>query len=321
MKNLVIYHKNCMDGIGAAYAWSLANSDNFYIPIQHGSKEKENFMEMLPEKALECKELVFLDFSIGKEELQKACEHFERVLIIDHHKSLKEDLKNFENDKLGIIFVNTKSGAQLTWEYVKSHVVKDNSNYVNQLDMIFDYIGDRDLWKWELPNSKEFSEGLRFLFDINRSENMTDIEAFEAAISLPIKKIAEVGENIEKYIDIKTSKKIDKIAITTLFDSDGNTHDVAIINSPEDISILGNKICLEYNMVAACYFITDTGNVVFSLRSLDSLPDASKIAVNYGGNGHRNACGFSESIDFLKAVLEVSVTLEEYEKERKDNDK
>ena len=42
---------------------------------------------------------------------------------------------------------------------------------------------------------------------------------------------------------------------------------------------------------AVCYWDTPDGRV-FSLRSTDDGLDVQKIAVSYGGGGHRNAAGF-----------------------------
>ena len=47
---------------------------------------------------------------------------------------------------------------------------------------------------------------------------------------------------------------------------------------------------------AVCYWDTLQGRV-FSLRSTDDGMDVSEIAKQYGGGGHRNAAGFTVSLD------------------------
>src|SRR5262249_41598557 len=43
-----------------------------------------------------------------------------------------------------------KSGARLAWEYF--HPEKDTPELI-------EFIEDRDLWRWQIPRSKEFSAG------------------------------------------------------------------------------------------------------------------------------------------------------------------
>ena len=55
-----------------------------------------------------------------------------------------EDLHDIPNT----LFDMNHSGARLSWDFF--HPGKLPPKFIN-------YIEDRDLWKWELPSSKEFS--------------------------------------------------------------------------------------------------------------------------------------------------------------------
>ena len=57
------------------------------------------------------------------------------------------ELKTLKN----AYFDLSKSGARLAWEYFHPE---------RAAPQLVDYIEDRDLWRWQVPRSKEFSAGL-----------------------------------------------------------------------------------------------------------------------------------------------------------------
>ena len=78
------------------------------------------------------------------------------------------------------------------------------------------------------------------------------------------------------------------------------------INVTENISELGNEICIEYNKPALMYFITQDMKVICSLRSINELSDVSKVATTFGGGGHRNASGFTVNLQtFIQDILKI----------------
>jgi len=317
-KTLVIYHKNCMDGLGSAAAYKLlfkngTEHEVIFKAVQHGTPEKEEFLKNLSEDERDCNELVFLDFSLDKKQIIEASKVFEKIMIIDHHKTSQEDLSDQEVldiENLELIFDMSKSGALLTWEYVNKITPIDED-----IPFIFvQYIQDRDLWQWKLKDSKEFSEGLRMEIDrrkkkielniLNQEER--EIQAFLDVCFYPLEDIIGTGkiliEKTDMMVDAKTNEK-------KLFPVWFGDIEVLMLNATENISEIGNAICLKYNKPACMYFITETGRVVFSLRSTDDLPDASKIAKAYGGGGHRNACGFSGDLLLLNDLLNDNTLL------------
>ena len=133
--NVVIYHADCTDGFGAAYsAWKQLGNRAEYYPCKHGT----------PPPDVKGKNVVILDFSYGNELTKKMIEDANNLLIIDHHKSAMVELHDVSNT----YFDMTKSGAMLAWEFF--HPGKEPPKFIK-------YIQDRDLWKWELDYSKEFS--------------------------------------------------------------------------------------------------------------------------------------------------------------------
>ena len=88
---------------------------------------------------------------------------------------------------------------------------------------------------------------------------------------------------------------------------------VSCVNSTHLISEIGNKLA-ETNPYSAQYFFTET-DIVFSLRSIGTVYDVSKICKRFGGGGHVNAAGFSIPLsvfDCNKFFRTKSLSSEDY---------
>ena len=159
--NCVIYHADCTDGFGAAYAaWKLLGNRAEYHACKHGTEPPN----------VKGKTVVILDFSFNNEITKAMIESADDLLVIDHHKSAMVEL----HDISSTYFDMTKSGAILSWEYF--HPGKESPKFIQ-------YIQDRDLWKWELPYSKEFSAAFDMIpFEFEEFEKFEDDSVFDDAV-------------------------------------------------------------------------------------------------------------------------------------------
>ena len=133
--NFVIYHADCSDGFGAAYsAWKLLGERAQYHAAKYG--------EPAPDVA--GKNVVILDFSYDNATTKKLIKSANSLIVIDHHKSAMIEL----HDVSCTHFDMNHSGAMLAWKFF--HPGKDAPRMIK-------FIEGRDLWKWEIPYSKEFS--------------------------------------------------------------------------------------------------------------------------------------------------------------------
>ena len=128
MKPLVIYHTNCVDGFGAAFAaWLKLGYEAEYMPMQYG--EEAPAMEEVQDR-----EVYILDFSFSREVMDMIFEQAKRVVWLDHHKTafemwckterIRRDESWEPDDGLPygesmrrIILDANKSGAMLAWEH------------------------------------------------------------------------------------------------------------------------------------------------------------------------------------------------------------
>ena len=89
MKPLVIYHANCADGFGAAFAaWLKLGDEAEYVPMGY-LKATDGMVEFHERVKLDCsigeREVYILDFSLPKAVMDWLFDHARRVVWLDHH--------------------------------------------------------------------------------------------------------------------------------------------------------------------------------------------------------------------------------------------
>ena len=273
-----------MDGVSSAYIANEAlrseDTTPTLIPLQY-SKEDELFQLTLTKQDT----CFFVDFSLKRDKMIQLSELVKQVIVIDHHKTAQAELVDLP-DNVEVNFDMNESGATLTWQYF----------HTTPTPLIFEYIKDRDLWLWKLPNSKEFNEALAFLVTPNDT-----ISFKQVLLKSEFSELVELGKILIEKQSRQVQSKLTKVADLSL-----DNIDFKIINITENISELGNEICIEYNKPAFMYYITKDMKVNCSLRSTNDLPDVSAVAITYGGGGHRNACGFTMDLPtFLRDILKI----------------
>src|SRR3990167_10123181 len=77
----VLYHGNCPDGFGGAYAaWKKFGDSAEYIPVKHGKP--------IPE-GLAGKKLYLIDFCYPKDIMDTLIATADSVTVLDHHEGMK----------------------------------------------------------------------------------------------------------------------------------------------------------------------------------------------------------------------------------------
>src|SRR3989344_4426942 len=101
---VVIYHGDCPDGFGGAYAfWKKFGDHAFYNPAQDRKQ---------PEINIQGKEVYIIDFSYPEEALKRIEQEAKRLVILDHHISAKKAVESVREH----IFSNDHSGVGIAWE-------------------------------------------------------------------------------------------------------------------------------------------------------------------------------------------------------------
>jgi oligoribonuclease NrnB/cAMP/cGMP phosphodiesterase (DHH superfamily) len=259
--NCVIYHADCTDGFGAAYsAWKFLGNRAEYHACKHGS----------PPPDVKGKNVIILDFSYGNELTKKMIEEANTLLVIDHHKSAMVELHDISN----AYFDMTKSGAILAWEFF--HPGKEPPRFIR-------YIQDRDLWKWELEYSKEFSAAFDMVpFEFEEFEKFEDDSVFDDA--------RKRGSFILAYSKTVVKKVCEK-AIARKYKG----MKVMVVNSSHWMSEIGARLAPDCDFAMIWFYDHEDRIIKVSLRSFHDKIDVSEIAKEFGGGGHKKAAGFQMS--------------------------
>lgn len=296
---LCIYHGNCADGFGAAWAVREALGDIDFHPGVYQD----------PPPDVTDRDVILVDFSYKADVLFDMVRKARTVLVLDHHKTAADDLAGLpppldgpydasamrewaqqcNGPPLHALFDMERSGAGIAWDYF--HQGKPRPKLI-------DHIEDRDLWRFNLPNTREIQAAV-FSYPY-------DFEVWTGLmLATDLSELAIEGAAIER----KHHKDIAELihVVTRMMKIGG--HVVPVANLPYTMtSDAGHLLCGEVDVdtvlgvakypFAGCYWDTPTGRV-FSLRSREDGLDVGQIAKQYGGGGHKHASGFRVTFDQL----------------------
>lgn len=267
-KPLCIYHGNCADGFTAAWvvkrAWAEAGIEvEFHAGVYNQ-----------PAPDVTGRRVIIVDFSYKSEVIKEMAKVASSILILDHHQTAIQDLEGFTDPNVELVLDKSKSGAGLAWSY-----------YYEDLGIqpppLLNHVQDRDLWKFELPFTREISAAI-FSYEYT-FENWDKLMYHTDPQTL----ITE-GEALERK-HFKDIKELLKVSSRLMYIGDNL---VKAANIPYTMSSDACHILIEEGQpFGACYYDGPQYRT-FSLRSMDDGPDVAKIAESYGGGGHRNASGF-----------------------------
>lgn len=253
----VLYHAECADGFGAAYAaWKVLGDKGTYIPVSHGEAPP-----VLPSGA----KVAIVDFSYTRDIILKLAEQVSDLIILDHHTTAQEELAGLDF----ATFDMTKSGARMAWEFWHPG---------QAIPEMIAYIEDKDLWLWNLEQSKEFTIALHsYPMQFEIWENLTP------------EHLKLEGVALLRLQEQMIQGALGRVRFQTLFG-----HEVPVVNATEFRSEIANYLCTLYPEVAfaAAYYDDKNGERNWSLRSVGEF-DVAELARSVGGGGHKNASGFT----------------------------
>jgi len=292
LPDIVLYHADCYDGFGAAWAIEQArlkakvNKGSIrYVPVQYNKP--------LPLVDYACDLMYIVDFSFPMEVLDNLSAVAKRIVIIDHHKSAEENLAGLTRFNIGdpgfdalishqrilAHFDMTQSGAVLTWKHF----------HQDPVPLMLQYIQDRDLWKWELTDSEAINSVISTVpFSFRQYDRMAD------EIEHDFPETRSTGQTVLRYRQ-KLVEEICKPARLARYETKtGKTYMAVVVRSPVLQSEVGHYLCQKFPAADFAIIYSDIpdspNNVKWSLRSEGSF-DITEIAKEFGGGGHRNAGG------------------------------
>lgn len=272
MKDIVIlYHKDCLDGYGAAWAaHKLFGEEAEYIPVGAGMAPPE-----LPEGVT----VYCVDIAFRPEHLEEMAERYKKVVIIDHHETAVVWFEGYDPpENVTIVLDQEHSAAILSWEYFHKE---------KKAPELLKYIEDRDLWKWELPDSESVLlavDAYPYTFG-NLDRLVNDIERLKGE-----------GQAILKYRNQMLALQLQSVHLME-FDTEEELFIVPVVNC--SLRALVSEACHDLLKIhpdapfVAAYRRNQQGAWEFSLRSGGNFDVAAFANAFAGGGGHKQAAGMT----------------------------
>lgn len=275
-KPLVIYHGNCADGFSAAWVfWHKYKDALEYFPAFY-SKPPPNVQNRV---------VYMVDFCYSREVMEEMLKDAIQVSVLDHHQTAIQALETLSADNYFPHFDINKSGASIAWDFIFPH---------EQRPLLLNHVEDRDLWKFNLDGTREYSAALfSYKYDFEVWEKLMAMDV----IAMVDFRIAGIHIERKHFKDLEELLKVGtrEIVIDKIL--------VPCCNLPYTMRSDGGDILSKSAPFAATYYDT-ASHRVFSLRSQkEGGMDVARIAEKYGGGGHKNAAGFQVKRDTFLAQI------------------
>ena len=317
MKPLVIYHANCADGFGAAFAaWMQLGEEAEYLPMQY-NKCWTGGDEAFVDTFCMGREVYILDFSFCKAIMEQIFASAKKVVWLDHHKTAFEmwcgeipeegswcEDTNFMQGQHMITLDNNKSGAYLAWEYFHPDT---------EVPRLIKHIDDRDRWQFKMEGTKELNAALwtapwnfQQWKELNESDLAPMYKAGKAILRAHDQNVQSVVKGAARNCSIVPAviDSVESYKSPWVWWNDPEHGDTCGANGlaancpPFLTSDVGHELAVKSGTFGLCWHINKEGKCLCSLRSNGDY-DVSAIAKVFGGGGHRNAAGFEVPITTL----------------------
>lgn len=285
--NFCIYHKNCTDGFTAAWVCRNALKNSAITFAAEYDKSAPDVTGCF---------LYVVDFCYPYETMVELINQSIETTIIDHHKSSEATIKRLKQEfpnKVHILFDTERSGALLTWDWFYNrgeaeYNIDPAVPYISNI--LVDYVSDRDLWKFELPDSKAINS---YINSIDYTfQGWTDLHN---ELRTGTHNIVNIGTILMR----QKQKDVNWIVDEGLLDIVIDDEHIPAVNAPHYMaSDIGDHLN-EHTDTFCCVFYETEDGMHFSLRSPPHGYDVADIAQKFGGGGHKHAAAFMIPLNSL----------------------
>ena len=338
------YHGGCPDGIGGAWAlyrqlpdgtravlrklgglYNGAKGDaaralQAGAPVFHGLAHGE---ARPPAELVAGRDVVYVDIVPKAETLLWVAALARTTTVLDHHRSalpaleaLAEaypsaaDGKDPPSWRARSVYDERRSGAQIAWDWATGDAPRP---------AVLDYIGDRDLYEFKLPHSREVNKAL-YVEGVTRG--FAALSAFDVDAADPEGKtggvsaaVIERGGAYARYEALMLARlaanaRLARVQALLPGDEAPRDYCILIVNAPLLQSELGEALMAtataEVHFAVMWSYNHDRHEIWASARTNRPDIDLSKIIPHLvgatNGGGHPAAAGFSVAGDSIAAV-------------------
>jgi len=263
-QTIILYHKNCDDGFGAAWAaWKKFGNKAAFIAIAPDD---------MPPQGLAGKDVYTLDLCFPLEITKRLLKVTKSLTVIDHHISSQKAALMVPNHVFN--GDQTQSGATLAWRYFHSR---------KPVPKLLRYIEDIDLWSIKKPHTFELSAAL----EVYGRDFKTWSKIAKDWEGSKIAKYIETGKTLVAYQKdiiervVADAVKVEFCGIKTY----------AANFTGKMVSRIGHALYTKLPPMSIIW-TTKKDHIKISLRSNGKV-DVSKLAARFnGGGGHKASAAF-----------------------------
>lgn len=348
---VVLFHGNCMDGLFAALAIHKVTENLTFVPLYYNQLDMDNVYTQVAGR-----NVAMLDFSFAKSECDKIKGLANKFLVLDHHQTAEDNIGGadyacIDQRYSGAVLAEgwaIRSGLLVSHGF--EHASYDDGDWLDywvrphtqpatvpsardanfkhilhrtneKVSLFALYVGDRDIWNWFLPFSKEMNAAMTMRISSDGKKTFKNAAAFVKSCALVdtaslFTELYCEGKGIVAAWDaiIKSSLRNASYEVIA---PEGIR--LVFINTPTLVSETADY-ALKYGL--ARFGVTESDVVVpwwyqdksrktgFSFRSKKRADgkfiDVSKVAVHFGGGGHPCAAG-AQSINGPPADVQLRV--------------
>ena len=268
---VVIYHMPCTDGFASAFtAWKFTPTIKL-IPLR-------NDEDLYDEASLMGQNVLFLDICKNGPTMAYYRSLAKKLMVLDHHLSAKAHIDGVE----GFFYDDNHSACMMAWQYFFPTA--------------------------EVPLFLELIEK----YDTGKTDEQAHVFAFYAFYGYPFHlrlwdKFMDrqfvldcIDKGKENYaFEIHNVHVEKRRALRKVF----NGYNVRVLNTTSRVvSELGAEIAKDCDFAMLWFYNHWTNSCKVTLRSSGQI-DVSKIALGYGGGGHRLAASFHLPLQLLMNSL------------------
>lgn len=277
--DMIVYHHNCPDGFGASWvAWRYLKSDATFI----GARPDMAFEP----KKFKGKTVLFLDISISRTKLDAILKVAENAIIIDHHQTYYEELKDHPH----VIMHKEHSAIYMAWRiFFPDQKVP---NFVKLIE-------DKDLGETNYKNTEYFSAALGVKLPFHSLEHFRLWNRL-----LNQKYVDDLIETGRKYYEYKKYLIHRNYHIIVPMQFGKHTVGVGNFEAVGLTSDLANALSErnpQYDFICLWSYHYNEDLYSVMLRTRNDGVDLAAIAKIYGGGGHPRAARFT----WMKTMSEL----------------
>jgi oligoribonuclease NrnB/cAMP/cGMP phosphodiesterase (DHH superfamily) len=242
-----------------------------------------------------------------------------KIVWIDHHKSAIEKWDHIGDiTRLVGYRIDGVAACRLCWQWFTADTGPHGDPRIHPADRNLpqkhDYVGrevsepelirlagEYDIWDHRDPAAKALQFGLRALHDESMAVFVHgQFDSCGDAQEI-LDEVVQSGHSIKSYCDRQNDEY--SAAYSRTLDWEGLKFCCLNIGQRGNSDLLCGGLKLEHQ---ACFAWRHTGDgVMVSLYHIEGHTDIdlSKIAVKYGGGGHRGACGFRITLSELDRII------------------